>query len=262
MLRKLQHHIVNQTWCYWHYVSSSIIIIVNQAWCYWRYVNSSIIIVNQALVRVSAWSTTLCNTSHTTHTHTLTHTQYTHQEVLRRLSPGWWHCQHSAVECSPQSVWSAGWGLHWWLVYSHQVVMLHSYVQIQRWVRTRGGSTTAPATLCIDHVTNCCTSVSTEAHDCWTSPVSLPSSIEGSSIIATITHNWGHSSSDILSGSQEKWHSGNYLSLNYSKQLCMSQHRNRESVIIFKILDINLIKGWFIYYTMLASQLRWNRTRL
>ncbi len=26
MLRKLQHHIVNQAWCYWHYVSSSVIL--------------------------------------------------------------------------------------------------------------------------------------------------------------------------------------------------------------------------------------------
>ncbi len=40
MLRKLQHHIVNQAWCYWRYVSSSA---VNQ-WCYWCYVSSSIIL--------------------------------------------------------------------------------------------------------------------------------------------------------------------------------------------------------------------------
>ncbi len=50
-LCKLQCHIVNQAWCYWHYVSYSIIIIVNQAWCYWCYVSSSVIFMNTRLPR-------------------------------------------------------------------------------------------------------------------------------------------------------------------------------------------------------------------
>ncbi len=56
-LRKLQCHTVNQAWCYWCYVSFSII--VNQGWCYWCNVSSSIIIIVHQSVRESLYCTAL-----------------------------------------------------------------------------------------------------------------------------------------------------------------------------------------------------------